>query len=308
MAKYARHVSSAADGAVHNVEREPPSHSSVARGRGKFPMALFWGNCMTTLPLLITTHAFKTDQIIPSSAQSLLGHSDSQKKFLENEENLFMTVTSEQVEAGQAIYTQRTLAIYDFIVLGISNRFVWKCPTGRLVDHYHKHLTSNHLDVGVGTGYFLDRCQFPSPNPRLALMDLNPESLEFAARRIVRYQPETFRRNVLEPISWEGGKFDSVGINYLLHCVPGSIEMKSIVFDHLMAVMNPHAILFGSTLLQGGVRRNWFAKRLMRVYNKRGIFWNQHDNLEDLKRALNKRFKEVSVEVVGCAALFAGRL
>lgn len=219
-----------------------------------------------------------------------------------------MAVRTEQVEAGQAVYTKRTLAAYDFIVLGVSNRFLWKCPTRRLVRHYNKHVTANHLDIGVGTGYFLDQCQFPSPTPRVALMDLNSDTLEFASHRIARYKPEIYRRNVLESISLDAGKFDSVGINYLLHCIPGDIESKSIALDHLKSLMNPDGVLFGSTLLQGGVRRNWFAKRLMDAYNESGIFSNQSDDLEGLKRVLSKRFVGVSVEVVGCAALFAGRL
>jgi len=219
-----------------------------------------------------------------------------------------MSATSEQVKAGQAIYTKWTLAGYDLLVLGISNRFLWKCPTQRLKEHYSNHLTANHLDVGVGTGYFLDRCRFPSPTPRIALMDLNPDALEFASQRIARYRPETYRRNVLEPISLDAGRFDSVGINYLLHCIPSPNESKSAAFDHLKTLMNPNAVLFGSTLLQGGVPRSWFAKRLMDAYNKKGIFSNQDDDLEGLKHALNQRFRAVSVEVVGCAALFSGRV
>lgn len=218
-----------------------------------------------------------------------------------------MPVMPEQVEAGQSIYTKRTLTAYDFVVLGVSNRLFWQCPTQWLVEHYNKHLSANHLDVGVGTGYFLDRCQFPSSTPRVALMDLNSNALEFAAQRIMRYNPETYRRNVLDPISLDAEAFDSVGINYLLHCLPGSIESKSVVFTHLKALMNPNAVIFGSTLLQGSVQRNWFAKRLMDLYNKKGIFSNQQDNLEGLQRSLNQHFREVSVEVVGCAALFSGR-
>src|SRR5512143_3043921 len=162
-----------------------------------------------------------------------------------------MNVTNEQVAAGQAVYTKRTLSIYDFLVLGVSNRFLWKCPTSRLEEHYSEHVTANHLDVGVGTGYFLDRCSFPSQAPRIALMDLNAATLDFASRRIARYQPETHCRNVLEPISLAGEKFDSIGINYLLHCIPGSIGSKAVAFDHLKALMNPGAVIFGSTLLQG---------------------------------------------------------
>ena len=101
---------------------------------------------------------------------------------------------------------------------------------------------------------------------------------------------------------------DSVGINYLLHCLPGTLKTKAILFDYLKAVMNPNAVLFGSTILQGDVPRNWFAKRLMAVYNKKGIFSNQDDNLEDLKSALNQRFTDVSVNVIGCVALFSCRV
>lgn len=223
-----------------------------------------------------------------------------------------MKVTGEQIEAGQAVYTKRTLALYDFVVLGVSNRFIWKCPTPRIEAHYNKYITANHLDVGVGTGYFLDRCRFPSDTPRVALMDLNPETLEFASRRIARYRPESYRRNVLEPISLDSGKsdsgkFDSIGINYLLHCIPGSIESKSVAFDHLKALMNPGARIFGSTLLQGGVHRSGAARRLMEIYNSKGVFSNVHDDLDGLRRELERRFEEVSIEVAGCAALFSAR-
>jgi 2-polyprenyl-3-methyl-5-hydroxy-6-metoxy-1,4-benzoquinol methylase len=220
---------------------------------------------------------------------------------------VLVSVTAEQIDAGQAVYTKRTLAVYDFVVLTVSNQWFWRCPTSRLVDHYNKHITANHLDVGVGTGFFLDRCSFPSPEPRVGLMDLNPNTLRYASRRIARYQPETYRRNVLEPISLEERKFDSVGLNYLLHCLPGTIETKSVVFDHLIALMNPDGMLFGSTLLQGSVRRNWFARRLMDAYNKRGIFSNRNDDLEGLTTALRSRLRNFTIEVEGCAALFAGR-
>ncbi len=219
-----------------------------------------------------------------------------------------MSFTAEQVAAGQAVYTKRTLGVYDFVVLGVTNRFLWKCPTQRLVEHYNNHVSANHLDVGVGTGYFLDHCRFPSETPRIALLDLNKNALDFASQRIARYKPETYLRNVLKPISIEAAKFDSVGINYLLHCIPGSIESKAVAVDHLKALMNPNAVLFGSTLLRGSVPRNWFAKRLMDIYNKKGIFSNQHDSLDGLKRALGRRLRDVSVEVVGCAALFSGRV
>jgi hypothetical protein len=97
-------------------------------------------------------------------------------------------------------------------------------------------------------------------------------------------------------------------MNYLLHCLPGSMESKAVVFDHLQALMDPNAVLFGSTLLQGGVTRSWLATRLMALYNRRGIFSNERDDLDGLTRALDQRFRDVSVTVVGCIALFSGRV
>jgi len=61
-----------------------------------------------------------------------------------------MGITPDRVAAGQTMYTRRTLAIYDFLVLGVSSRFIWRCPTERIERHYDRHITANHLDVGVG--------------------------------------------------------------------------------------------------------------------------------------------------------------
>lgn len=219
-----------------------------------------------------------------------------------------MPVTSEQIHAGQAVYTPKMLAIYDVLVLGLSNRWIWKCPTPRLLAHYDRHVSGNHLDVGVGTGYFLDRCRFPTEATRIALMDMNRDALQYAARRIARYEPETYVRNVLEPIDFDGAKFDSLGVNYLLHCLPGDMATKARSFDFLSPLMNPGAIVFGSTLLQGGVERSFAAQRLMAFYNSKGIFSNTQDDLETLTRELEKRFDAVSVETVGCAALFSAKV
>jgi hypothetical protein len=219
-----------------------------------------------------------------------------------------MPVTTEQIHAGQAVYTPKMLAIYDALVLGLSNRWIWKCPTPRLLAHYDRRVSGNHLDVGVGTGYFLDRCRFPTPAPRIALMDLNRDALQFAARRIARYRPETYVRNVLDTIDSDGAKFDSLGVNYLLHCLPGDMATRARAFDFLSPLLNPGAVVFGSTLLQDGVARSFVAQRLMAFYNSKGIFSNTRDDLKTLTRELEKRFDAVSVETVGCAALFSARV
>lgn len=215
--------------------------------------------------------------------------------------------TPAQVEAGQAVYTKRTLAIYDGLVLGLSNEWIWRCSTRRLRALYDRHVTGEHLEAGVGTGYFLDRARFPVPSPRILLLDLNANCLEATRTRIRRYGPETLRCSLLEPIPYEGEPFASVGLNYVLHCLPGDLGSKAVVFDHLGRLLKPGGVLFGSTLLSEGVKRGAVARRLMREYNRRGYFANAGDRLVDLEEALRARFREVEVEVVGCAGVFVGR-
>lgn len=218
-----------------------------------------------------------------------------------------MSFTPEEIEAGQAIYTKRMLSYYDLRVLWLSNPLIWRCPTSRLLEHYDCFITANHLDVGVGSGYYLDRCRFPTSSPRITLMDLNANSLVFAADRIARYQPKTLNRNVLEPVTFDGPVFESVGVNYLLHCLPGDMASKCCAFDHLRPLMAPGAIIFGSTLLNEGVERSIAARALMAHYNFHGVFSNTRDSLDALRRELETRFVNVSIEVAGCAALFSAR-
>lgn len=207
--------------------------------------------------------------------------------------------------AGQAIYTRRNLALYDLIVLGVSNRFIWRCPTPRLVEHYDRHVSANHLDVGVGTGYFLDHCHFPTDRPRLMLFDLNTNSLAHTARRVRRYRPQIQQTDVLQPLAMDLPPFASIAINYLLHCLPGPMAHKARVFDHLRPLMAPGAVIFGSTILAGGVTCSPLATRLMAFYNAKGIFDNTRDTLESLELALTSRFGRVELEVEGCVARFA---
>lgn len=218
------------------------------------------------------------------------------------------TITADDATlAGQAVYSRRLLNWYDFIVLTVSNRWIWRCPTPRLVDWYDRHVTSTHLDVGVGTGYFLDRCRFPSAPPRITLADLNENCLAAAAARIRRYSPATVQIDVLRPFELPGGPFTSIGLNYVLHCLPGDLASKACVFDHLARHLAPGGVLFGSTLLGQGVRYSFAARKLAAFYNRKRVFSNTRDSREDLERLLRDRFPQVQIEMQGCVALFAAK-
>jgi ubiquinone/menaquinone biosynthesis C-methylase UbiE len=216
-------------------------------------------------------------------------------------------IIDEKVKAGISLYTRPFLFVYDWFALGYGCHRLWNCPSQHILELYNKHVTANHLDIGVGTGYFMDKCRFPSPRPRLVLMDLNLNSLNMAKKRLARYNPKVYQRNALEPFDTDEATFDSVGIVHLLHCLPGNMETKSVVFKSVLEVLNPGGVLFGSTIMPSRVKKNWLSDFTLKRVNQRGIMTNLDDTVEDLKEQLNRYFSESSVTVIGYVALFRAR-
>ena len=64
--------------------------------------------------------------------------------------------------AGAAVYSPLTLALYDVWVLAISNRYAWRCLTRSvLLPFFQAQVRDRHLDIGMGTGYYLANAQLP---------------------------------------------------------------------------------------------------------------------------------------------------
>jgi hypothetical protein len=216
--------------------------------------------------------------------------------------------SSDEVAAGQRVYTPLVLWGYDLVVLDFSNRFVWRCRSSTMLERYNRYVGARHLDVGVGTGWFLDHCKWPVDAPQITLLDLNENSLSAASSRIRRYAPATTRANVLDPVRLGDACFDSIGANYLFHCLPGKLEWKAAtVASNLRPYLASSGVLFGSTILGRGVTHNLLGRRLMRLYNRKGIFSNLEDDQRGLERGLASQLTDVEIEVVGAVALFSGR-
>src|SRR5580693_7442666 len=216
--------------------------------------------------------------------------------------------TDADTRKAAAVYTPLTLAFYDLVVLGLSNSFVWQCSSRVLLDFCNEHISDKHLDIGVGTGYFLDKCRFPSTAPQIALYDLNPHSLAKSAKRLRRYNPSCYIGNALQRVDINMSGFDSISLNYLLHCLPGNLASKSIVFEHVKPLLRDGGVVFGATILGEGVRHNPLAKQLMKIYNAKGFFSNLSDRQSDLEAGLQAHFDELTIHIAGCVALFSARL
>ena len=228
------------------------------------------------------------------------------------------TTTPVQRNLGHGIYGRLLLRGYDAYVLGFNNRFVWRCPTPRLLAMFAAGVSDNHLDIGVGTGYYLDNVRFPSSSPeapsspRIGLFDRNANSLAHAARRLRRYRPEVYRGDILRPIADQPAAvparpFDSISMCYLLHCLPGPMASRAAALDNAHSMLNPGGLIFGATVLGRGVSNPPLTRLSLAFWTHIGVLSNAEDRVEDLRDLLTARFEEVEIELRASVAIFRAR-
>jgi hypothetical protein len=194
------------------------------------------------------------------------------------------------------------LGVYDALIMGVLARFVWRCPSTQFVALYDALVSANHAEIGVGTGYCLDRCQ--ADIGRLVLIDLNPNCLDHASGRLRRHVPATHVRNVLEPVYVRGGPFDTVALGGVLHCLPGTMHEKGRVFDNLRPIMRRDSVVFGYTLVSDAGALGPAAVSARAILNRLRFVNNYLDTSDGLRRELAMRFDHCDVTRVGNFAFF----
>jgi SAM-dependent methyltransferase len=206
---------------------------------------------------------------------------------------------------GQAGYTPLLLKIYDPWVLGFMARVTWRCPIPPVIERYRRLVGRRHLDVGPGTGYFLEKAG-PFEGTEITLLDPNPNVLAHASRRLAAAHPITVEADVMKPLPVEG-PFDSAALSYVLHCLRGPQPHKAVAIRNIADVMAPDGVLFGGTVLGLAERHTPQARAFLRVANWHGDFDNLGDTAEGLRQILEQSFETVEVEVVGSTANFTAR-
>jgi len=203
------------------------------------------------------------------------------------------------------VYTKPILSVYDSLVMGPLAKLIWGCPADNFVAHYRKHITSNHADIGVGTGYCIDQCEFDTANPRIALIDLQPNCLEHTAKRLARYEPQTYLFDALQPMRVPGRRFDSIGLGGLLHCLPGGIGNKGRVFDALKPLAAPGAKVFGYSMTAASAPPRFTSQVATYLLNRLRLIDNVSDHIDELSVELRHRFVDCQVEQIGQLAFFS---
>lgn len=203
---------------------------------------------------------------------------------------------------GQSDYNRLLLHLYDPLVLGPIARFVWRCPTSRLLERYRQHIRAPHLDVGPGTGYFVKESGLPGGS-RVTILDPNRNVLDHAARRLRHLDVTAVQADVLKPLPVEG-PFESAALHLVIHCLPGPLSGKAQAVANLATVLAPSGVLFGASVLGTSGKHTWLARRMLSAFNRRGAFDNLDDTEDALREVLMESFEHVELETIGSIAVF----
>ena len=193
--------------------------------------------------------------------------------------------------------------MYDPFVLGFAARFLWRCPTSRLVERYRRSIREGQLDVGPGTGYFLERSGLPEGS-HVTILDPNPNVLRHVKRRLEHLDVTAVEADVLKPLPVTG-PFDSAALHLVIHCLPGPISRKAVAVANVAAVLAPTGTLFGASVLGRSGSHTWLARRYLRVLNWQGGFDNLDDTENGLREILAASFERVELEIIGSVAVFS---
>jgi SAM-dependent methyltransferase len=171
-----------------------------------------------------------------------------------------------------------------------------------VIERYRRLVGHRHLDVGPGTGYFLEKAA-PSEGTEITLLDPNPNVLAHASRRLAAMHPATVQADVMKPLPLDG-PFDSAALSYVLHCLRGPQSNKASAIRNITDVLAPDGVLFGGTVLGLAERQTPQARAVLRVFNWHGDFDNLGDTADGLRQILEESFETVDVDVVGSTANF----
>jgi SAM-dependent methyltransferase len=206
---------------------------------------------------------------------------------------------------GQADYTPLLLKLYDPIVVRYVSRIVWRVPTGPLLDEYRLSIREPHLDVGPGTGYFIDGSALPDGS-RVTIVDPNPNVLKHATRRLARLDVTAVEADVLKPLPLNG-PFESAALSLVIHCLPGPLSRKAHAIENVAAVLSPTGTLFGATVLGRSAPHSWLGQRVLTAFNRRGAFDNLDDTVDGLRSILEASFEDVEIQPLGSIVVFNAR-
>lgn len=236
----------------------------------------------------------------------------------------------------------------DALVWGFNSPFLWRITQRDITSLYRSNLSrNNHCEIAVGTGLFLTNDMMLSSMNKITLLDLNDNCLRVCEERIkdvcnrtdasslpavskllVNIMTPTRRtttttnddgNEVIDPtpatpLASMCGKFQSVGANFLFHCLHGSSLYDKIdAFRNCASLLDPiDGVFFGSTILgkemlDDEMNAGETAMHVLRQFNTVGVFGNMGDSFQDLKDILTETFEDVDLNRIGYCGVWTAR-
>jgi phospholipid N-methyltransferase len=186
---------------------------------------------------------------------------------------------------------------YDYFVNNINCKYVWKCDQRYIKKLYANNITNKHLEIGPGTGYFIKKYQFNN----LHLVDINQDILTNSKKNLNNncQNIKIHNQNIFENNNKINEDITSIGMSYVLHCVPSNLDRS---LDNLVENIkaNNQVTIFGSTVIPN--KKDFLAMTEIYTLNKLGIFNNINHNKEQLEYIISKY--NGNVKHVGNVLLF----
>ncbi len=172
---------------------------------------------------------------------------------------------------------------YDYLVNNLNCKYVWKCDQKFINKLYEKNITYNHLEIGPGTGYFLRNYNFNN----LHLIDINDDVLNNCEKNLKSncQNIHLYNKNIFEINNKINKEITSIGLSYVLHCVPNNLDSSLNNLVENVKTGNK-IIIFGSTVIPN--KNDYLATTEIYLLNKFGIFNNMNHNKNQLENIVNK--------------------
>ncbi|KAL2107319.1 hypothetical protein VUR80DRAFT_5413 [Thermomyces stellatus] len=242
------------------------------------------------------------------------------------------------------VYNLGVLSFYDVWVLWISCSYAWRAPVETtLLPFFRAHFSQNHLDIGVGTGFFPAAvlAEKQPDHHQLTLWDLSTTALRKAKARVEAVAPNVHVWTIeADATAFPAGidttqKYDSISASFLLHCIPMPTSQKiGGLVSTAQQLLSPTGVFYGATVLGNTARKattpsgtidwitdgeaplgiraqresatglNIFGRMLMWAYNLAGIFSNWGDEPDVIVEALEKGFRIIDSWIIGRVLFF----
>ena len=199
-------------------------------------------------------------------------------------------------------YSGIMLRLYDLFVLRFTSPYAWGCDRDSIARLYATYGTTQHAEVGVGSGHFLS-AQPKDHWETLTLIDPNPAALSYTSAR-VGGTPTVYAANILCESGLPRRRHKSVAANYLLHCLPGPMAAKEPAIRNLSRLTDEDGTLFGATVIGRSAEHNLLGRALMWACNRTGTFGNTLDTESELRLLLERYFSTVVIRRQSTVALF----